>query len=395
MSVLTPAAFRVCCLLAVCLLAFAGCTTAPHGPLLADGSAGAAPGLGGGRSASLTRMADTAFRSGETTTAASLYEEALLLDGGNVPAALGLGHALLAQGRAQEASRAFERAIKASDGSAEAHLGYARAMIALRRPEVAAEHLRGILEREPDHAQALNALGVAYDLQGQHRLAIETYRKGLAGNPTSIPLRNNLGLSLALAGQVDEAIDRLRPLGEGPEATRRTRQNLALAYGLRGDLAAAERLGRIDLGEAELRDNLAYIAAVRGMQDPVRRATTLAPISTPSLPPRQQPATWRSAPERPAPPRPLGPAAAEPAPAASSGGFVLDLGRFADAATARKRWEHLQQRHPQALHGLAKLAAAGSGADPLLVGPIASEAEAVRLCAKLETDVPACSVVRL
>jgi tetratricopeptide (TPR) repeat protein len=114
---------------------------------------------------------------------------------------------------------------------------------------------------------ALNALGVAYDLQARHDLAAKTYRQGLAVAPMSVPLRNNLALSLALEGRFDEAVDTLRPIAEGPAATRRTRQNLALVYGLKGDLDAAERLGRADLGESDLRRNLAYFAALRGLQD--------------------------------------------------------------------------------------------------------------------------------
>ena len=63
------------------------------------------------RAVSLTRIGDTALRSGEIETAVGLFEQATLTDGRNVTAALGLGDALLAAGRDLDASRAFERAL--------------------------------------------------------------------------------------------------------------------------------------------------------------------------------------------------------------------------------------------------------------------------------------------
>ena len=66
------------------------------------------------RSASLTRIGDTALRSGEIETAVGLFEQATLIDSRNVTAALGLGNALLAAGRDLDASRAFERALAIS-----------------------------------------------------------------------------------------------------------------------------------------------------------------------------------------------------------------------------------------------------------------------------------------
>jgi Flp pilus assembly protein TadD len=267
-------------LLLLAPLALVGCGGVPAGSLLAESVAeGAGPEAASARSGSLARLADTALQTGETETAAGFFEEALMLDGRNEAAALGLGTTLLVQGRDLDASRAFERALSIRPDSAAAHVGYARAMIALRRPEDAVEHLRAALDMRPDEPMALNALGIAYDLQAQHELAAETYRKGLAVAPALVPLRNNLALSLALEGRFDEAVATLRPIAEGPAATRRTRQNLALVYGLKGDLEAAERLGRTDLGEDDLRRNLAYFAAVRGLQDSAAKAAALAPSS--------------------------------------------------------------------------------------------------------------------
>ena len=119
---------------------------------------------------------------------------------------------------------------------------------------------------------ALNALGVAQDLLGDHAAAEGTYRQALTVMPASEAARNNLALSLALQDRFKEALDLLRPLAEGPNSTRRSRQNLALVFGLQGDMAAAERVSRIDLGGEALGNNLAYFAALRGMEAPTVRA---------------------------------------------------------------------------------------------------------------------------
>ena len=108
---------------------------------------------------------------------------------------------------------------------------------------------------------------------GEHGQADGTYRQGLDWCRRRMQLRNNLALSLALQEKFPEAVDLLRPLAEGPESTRRTRQNLALVYGLQGDLAAAERLGRVDLGgpTCEQSDLLRGRAGHGGADGPRRR----------------------------------------------------------------------------------------------------------------------------
>ena len=192
-------------------------------------------------------------------------------------AALGLGNALLAAGRDLDASRAFERALAIQPSLPAASYGYARSMIAIQRPEVAVEHLRKLVAQAPSSVEALNALGVAQDLLGDHAAAADTYRQALAVVPASASVRNNLALSLALQERYADAVDLLRPLAEGPGATRRARQNLALIYGLQGDMGAAERISRVDLGGQDLANNLAYFAAVRGIEAPTVRAATLSP----------------------------------------------------------------------------------------------------------------------
>ena len=399
----------------VLALALAGCGGVPKGPLLPDQPIRSqVPEDVQARAASLVRLGDTALRSGDAATAVGLFDEATLTDSGNAVAAVGLGNALLAVGRALDATRAFERALTIEPRLSEARYGYARAMIAVGRPEIAAAQLRSVVEESPGDLAALNALGVALDLQGDHAAATEIYRRALAAMPAAVATRNNLALSLALQGQFAEAIEILRPLAEGPGATRRGRQNLALVYGLSGDMAAAERIGRIDLGGAELASNLAYFAAVRGIEDPALRAAALRPepmtlvteprrprasgSAAPGAAPAPPPLPPAAAPEPSAPPgapTPLAPIlGADGGPRAGDATWFVDLGRMQPAAAATA-WRDLRTKHGPTLAGLERLAGAGAGSEPLLVGPIASEAVARTLCGQLEPDAPGCRPVQL
>ncbi len=406
-------------LLLVLALALVGCGGVPEGPVLPP--VGPEPPATEGaqsRSASLTRIGDTALRSGEIETAVGLFEQATLIDSRNVTAALGLGNALLAAGRDLDASRAFERALAIQPSLPAASYGYARSMIAIQRPEVAAEHLRKLVAQAPSSVEALNALGVAQDLLGDHGAAADTYRQALAVVPASASVRNNLALSLALQERYADAIDLLRPLAEGPGATRRARQNLALIYGLQGDMGAAERISRVDLGGQDLANNLAYFAAVRGIDAPTVRAATLSPeqawldaeprltrnsktvrraarLQTPDMLPSPTPQPAPTPAEPLTGPRPLAPilgTAGEDAEAGAA--WFVDVGSY-EAVAAVERWQGLRAKHGAALSGVGRLASAGGGMEPLLVGPLASEQAATSLCEQLASDIHGCRPMQL
>ena len=382
------------------------------------------------------RMGRTALDAGDVNSAAGLFEQAMLLDGDNAEAALGLGDALLRQNRLQEASEVYGRAF--FQGGARAHYGYGRAMVALGRPETAIEHLKQAYDLAPTDPTVLNALGVAYDLAGQHDAAARAYREGLAMAPDDRGLKSNLGLSQALAGDTEAAIATLRPLAEGADSDKRARQNLALAYGLKGDVLAADRLSRVDLNEDEVRRNLAIFAALRGTDGAIA-AMTLAPdLTAPLPPPKREPrqlkpiAAITSATQAPVTAPPPTPAL-EPAAAAYRHRCPsrcrhprhrrrVDLSRSphwrwmrAISPLPRLRWgagsfasgisRHLRPRrstgcscvdgNPQALGTLSKLAGAGNGPEPLLAGPLADELAARTTCAQLRQAVPDCAPVQL
>ena len=140
-------------------------------------------------------------------------------------------------------------------------------MIAIQRPELAAEHLRKLVAQTPSSVEALNALGVAQDLLGDHGAAADTYRQALAVVPASTSVRNNLacrwpcrnGTGTPSISCVRWPRARCHPAGApepGPDLWPPGRQG------------AAERISRVDLGGQDLANNLAYFAAVRGIDAP-------------------------------------------------------------------------------------------------------------------------------
>ena len=410
------------------LMSVAGCTGSPaEGPLLAargDGETAA----GGAAEHSVdqwVRMGQRSLASGDPSTAIGLLEQALARDSGNRQAALLLGYAHLAVGASQDAGNAFGRVLRQSPGDRDAGVGYAKAMIAIGRSEAALEHLQPLARQRPDDVEVLNLAGVAYDLQGEHVRAVESYRRALAVSPDAADVKSNLGLSFALAGRHDEAVATLRPLAEGYVSSARNRQNLALAHGLAGELAEAERWSRMDLGQADVENNLRYFQAARGMAPGAVRSAALQPdfsrpIIAPALerprlaeprpvappaaaptagaaptaaPPTGQPAT-------PSPPTPLTPRAGFSTgdaavtgigvDVATVGGWFVDLGSLSPAG-----WRAVRDAHPAETAALFRLAPGDDATAAFIVGPFDVGDQAAALCASLAASVDSCTPVRL
>jgi hypothetical protein len=61
-----------------------------------------------------------------------------------------------------------------------------------------------------------------------------------------------------------------------PAGTAQERQTLALIYGLTGNTAEAARLGRIDLDDASVAQNLAYYQSLRALSPEARTQAILS-----------------------------------------------------------------------------------------------------------------------
>ena len=77
------------------------------------------------------------------------------------------------------------------------------------------------------------------------------------------------------------------------------------------------------------------------------------------------------------------------------GGWFVNVGKFPDATAAVRQWQTLRAKHADALAGLGKLAGASDGPEPLLVGPLADEQAASKVCGALGADAASCQPVRL
>jgi Flp pilus assembly protein TadD len=203
---------------------------------------------------------------GDPAAAARFYRQAADANPQDVSTLIALGDMLSASGDAIGAAEAYGKAITLQPGAGgvESLMGMGRSRIAMDQPEVASTQFEAVLKQNDKDVRAYNGLGVAADLMGDHEAAQEQYRAGLAIDPENKALLNNLGLSLALGGDTDNAGFMLEELAAAPDASAVTRQNLALAYGLAGRDDDAERVARVDLDPAAVRQNLAFIADHRG-----------------------------------------------------------------------------------------------------------------------------------
>jgi Flp pilus assembly protein TadD len=208
------------------------------------------------------RVADAAMASGAPAMALQVARDMLAKHPRDAGALVHEGDALAALERNDEAARVYERAVSLEPGNVPAHLGLGR--VRLHADPAGAEALfRLVLAKDRLNAAALNDLGIALDLQGQHAAAQEMYTRALAAAPDMSAAQVNLGFSLALAGKSDRALGILRPIAVSASATPRIRQNFAVALVLAGRGEEARQILRTDLSEAQAADALAGYERLR------------------------------------------------------------------------------------------------------------------------------------
>lgn len=180
---------------------------------------------------------------------------------------MGLGLSLLDANAVQEAKQTFDKAITMFPKFSSPYTGLGMVFLVMDQPENAIETFEKALCLNPRCPKALNGYGIAQDMLGNHVDAQANYRAAMEVDPLAISYESNLALSMALAGNESEAIRILERLSRSPNATPRVRQNLSLAYGLAGDKAMAKKIGRVDLSDDMVTNNLSYIEAIREAKD--------------------------------------------------------------------------------------------------------------------------------
>jgi Flp pilus assembly protein TadD len=209
------------------------------------------------------QAAELARRRGDVPQAIHDYRDIIKECPGCEKAYVGLGMALIDANAVVEAKLAFEKAIALFPRSSGAYKGLGFVYLLIDQPENAINSFDTALKLNPRNPTAFNGYGLALDMVNEHETAQANYRAAMELEPTNISYESNLALSLALCGNEYEAIHILERLVRCPNATPRIRQNLALAYGLAGDMKMAKKVGRLDLSDEMVANNVTYFEAIQ------------------------------------------------------------------------------------------------------------------------------------
>ena len=285
---------------------------------------------------------------------------------------------LLAYVRNLRASGSTNRAIQLLQESLSAGSKSDTVLAELGRSQLAIDNLDGAISSLYEAIMAGNgewqtflSLGVAYDRQGDHLSAQRAYEGALLLSNDNVSVLNNLALSHALAGTISKGIALLERAAMMPTANIKIRQNLALLYGISGDVDAAARTSAIDLDDDEVRENLAYYAAIRSGAKDRKKALKSSPSED-----NLGPGSRSSVKEKP----------------------MIVVGRSATVDVAIDQWEALRMRYQILLQGLnvnivKKKTESGASQYVALVGPMVNNAQANATCAKLRSDQIYCAVI--
>jgi tetratricopeptide (TPR) repeat protein len=145
------------------------------------------------------------------------YEQAILLNGMNALARLGMGELKVATGRPEESIREFEMALKRQPALAAAHLGLGSALACMGRNAEALDRYEQALRLRPRLPEAEFAAGFVLARLGRQKEAEIRYRRALVARPDFAAAWMNLGSLLREQGRevfAEAALERavqLRP----------------------------------------------------------------------------------------------------------------------------------------------------------------------------------------
>ena len=212
------------------------------------------------------KVAETARQRGDLPQAIHDYRDIIRQSPMCENAYIGLGKSLLDANVVDESKETFDKAITLFPRSAEAYTGLGSVYLVLDQPENAIKSFERALKINPCLAKAMNGYGIALDMLGRYEEAQVNYRGAMELDPRNPSFESNLALSMVLSGNPEEAIRILERLARSPKVTPRIRQNLALAYGIIGDMKMARKLGRMDLPDKIVANNIAYLKVIRETQ---------------------------------------------------------------------------------------------------------------------------------
>lgn len=206
----------------------------------------------------MVRLGSLMRDKGEVGPAIDFYRRALAKDPKSLPAIKGLAEVLEKWGDKQGAAKIYADGVAVHPSDLDLRRGYGRVLIALDDPAQAQKQYEAALEIDDDDTKSRSGLGVALDYLGEHKKAQKQYEKVLSEEPQNMATINNLAYSYILSQRYDLAIKKLEPYLGNVSATAAMRQNLALAYGLAGMEVDAERVSKMDLPPAKVKENMDY-----------------------------------------------------------------------------------------------------------------------------------------
>jgi len=115
-----------------------------------------------------------------------------------------------------------------------------------------------------DNWQVHSAIGVTNDALGQFSQAIIAYNTALRLSPNNVVVMNNMAMSQAMSGQLRTAIATLERAADINRSNPHVRQNLALLYAVNGEVDKARALSAMDLGTANMENNLSFYRRFEG-----------------------------------------------------------------------------------------------------------------------------------
>jgi Flp pilus assembly protein TadD len=151
-------------------------------------------------------QAHTCLMNGDTDTAQTIFQEALLQVPGYSPALHGMGVLHVACGDVNDGERWLRQATEADAENALAWNDLGEALRMLGRGDEAIAAYRRALELEPDFLSAINNLAVALAGKGDLDEAKRCLRQAIDIDPIDPHPYNNLGVILEIEGQIDEAL---------------------------------------------------------------------------------------------------------------------------------------------------------------------------------------------
>ena len=158
----------------------------------------------------LAGMSLVALASRQIPAAVKMAEAAVAVSPEMGSAWVVLGQALKAAGRSGEAERAYGRAILLDGTDALARMGLGELKVATGRPAEAALEFEQALKRQPALVAAHLGLGNALALMGRNEQALECYKQAIAMRPRFPEAEFAAGFVLARLGRVKEAEARYR-----------------------------------------------------------------------------------------------------------------------------------------------------------------------------------------